>query len=165
MRFEIHGSNLTCHSPKATKKNADTKRKAQLRETVLDLAAACGMSDGTSYALCVMCGCAAIVGAREGDPHALHMGHVVPDVDGGVWCPCNIVPMCGKCNWLLGDRLATDFVEFKYDTRDEWTGVWSPKPRSRFDYRRPARGALGWTPISTEAARMRQDAEDDAQDG
>lgn len=164
MRFEIHGQSLTCHSPKATKRNADARRKAQLRETVLDLAREAGMSDGRTYAVCVMCGCAATVGASEGEGTALHMGHVVSDKSGGVWCPCNIVPMCGECNWALGDLTATDMVEFHYDTRDYWAGVWSPKPRTRNDYRRADRGPVAWTTIHPTATRLRCNAEDALQD-
>lgn len=164
MRFEIHGAALTCHSPKATKKNADSRRKAQLRETVLDLARQAGMSDGRTFAVCVMCGCAAVVGAREGDPTALHMGHVVPDVDGGVWCPCNIVPMCGACNWALGDHLATEWVEFRYDTRDHWAGCWMPKPRLRRDFQRAVRGPAAWDTLHPTATRLRWAAIDEGQE-
>ena len=160
MRYEIHGDSLTCHSPKATKKNADARRKAQLRETVLLLAAEAGMSDGRSYAVCVCCGEAAVVGAAEGEPTALHMGHVVSDKRGGVYCPCNIVPMCGECNWQIEDETATDVVEFHYDTRDMWAGVWTRKPRTSADYKRPARGVAGWMPVSPRAARLRAQAID-----
>ena len=165
MRYEIHGQSLTCHSPKATKANADTRRKAQLRATVLDLARQAGKSDGLSYAICVACGMAAVAGATPGSDVELHMGHVVPDVDGGVWCPCNIVPMCGKCNRDLSDNVLTEWVEPVYDTRDYWAGMWAPKPRNSREVRRPVRGAAGWDTIHPASIRLRCEAEEAAWQG
>ena len=160
MRYEIHGSALTCHSPRATKSNADTRRKHQLRATVLDLAKQAGMSDGLTYAICVACGCAAVAGAPAGSDVELHMGHVVADVAGGVWCPCNIVPMCGKCNRDLSDNTLTDWIELKYDPRDRWAGCWLPKPRTSREVARPARGPIGWDTVHPTATRLRCAAED-----
>ena len=40
------------------------------------------------------------------------IGHVIPDVEKGVFCPCNLVPQCRKCNETIGGVEFIPSVEF-----------------------------------------------------
>lgn len=104
------------------KRNASAHGRRLITATVLALAAKMGHGDGSTYADCVGCGERAYVNAGPADMDAFNLGHVVADACGGVYCVCNILPLCRQCNAEMGDATLTDVMTPRYDYRYEWDG-------------------------------------------
>lgn len=135
-----------CHA-NAGRKRTDVRSTVRRRHvaTVLALAASVGMSDGSTYAVCVACGQRAEANAGQRDPGRLEMGHVIPEAMGGRACPCNYLPQCGACNGALGDVPMLSALTPRYDARASWQGDLLPDP-GRHDGTDDMRGPAHWLP-------------------
>lgn len=90
--------------------------------TVLMLAMVSGDSDGATWANCVGCGQRANVGGTPRAMDTFNLGHVQADAEGGMYCPCNLLPLCRQCNADMGKETLTDVLVPMYDNRSMWDG-------------------------------------------
>lgn len=138
-------TNTTCHpGSAATKAAASSASKRRTLATVLAIAQAVGASDGATYADCVACGQRAYIGRPATDGSGLNLGHDVADASGGRYCPCNLLPMCRRCNSDLGDRTMTETLVPRHDGRAEWSGVFTVDPGTRETTDAAPRGEATW---------------------
>lgn len=141
--------NLTCHpGSAATKAAASSVSKRRTLATVLSLAAAAGHGDGATYADCVACGSRAYVGRAATDGAGLNLGHDVADANGGRYCPCNLLPLCRRCNADMADDDMSSVLTPRYDSRQGWDGVFAPDAGARETTDNSPRGRAMWLPVS-----------------
>jgi hypothetical protein len=131
-----------CRYSNETAVNARIRR--QTLTTVLMLAMVSGDSDGVTWANCVGCGERAHVGGTPRAMDTFNLGHVLADAEGGMYCPCNLLPLCRQCNADMGKETLTDVLVPVYDNRGAWdgklmadTGAVAAKPESN-------RGRASW---------------------
>lgn len=116
--------------------------RRRIDATLLALAAANGHGDGKTYADCVACGHAAIVGMGARHPRAFQRGHIVSADHGGTWSVWNLAPMCRKCNEALGTRNAREAFKFRYEIHNGYNGKMLPDPGAYDETEMPE-----WLPV------------------
>lgn len=119
--------NALCHSAGASKMAADSKRKRAVRAAFLDMCEAAGIVDDMGMVRDVVTG--AFMPMADADTEAtewdvIERGHVVADVNGGAFCPCNLVPQNREHN-KRNDGADLDPDTFKVDPRMAWRDVWT----------------------------------------
>lgn len=112
----------------ARKSDTNSATKRRILATVLALAAANGHGDGATYADCVACGHAAIVGAGARDGNRFELGHVVSDCNGGDYAVSNLLPLCRSCNDAMGETDMRDVLTPRYEIVTGWNGRLLPDP-------------------------------------
>lgn len=140
MNTHTNGRTCTYREEKAT--NARARR--QILATVLFLASLTGHSDGATWATCVGCGERAHVGGTPRAMDTFNLGHVVADAEGGMYCPCNMVPLCRQCNADMGKETLTDVLIPVYDNRELWDGKLLSDPGVTAAAPMESRGRARW---------------------
>jgi hypothetical protein len=130
----------TYREEKAT--NARSRR--QILATVLYLASLTGHSDGATWADCVGCGERAHVGGTPRAMDTFNLGHVLADAEGGMYCPCNMLPLCRQCNADMGKETLTDVLIPVYDNRECWDGKLMRDPGTTAGAPMENRGRARW---------------------
>lgn len=128
----------------STAREANARIRRSTLATVLYLASLTGHSDGTSYAVCVGCGENAYVGGSPRAMDTFNLGHVQADAQGGMYCPCNMLPLCRQCNADMADETLTDVLVPVYDNRSEWDGVFVPDAGTVKEADSANRGRASW---------------------
>jgi hypothetical protein len=113
-------TNHQCTYSNETAVNSRVRRSTLA--TVLMLAMVSGDSDGATWANCVGCGQRANVGGTPRAMDTFNLGHVQADAEGGMYCPCNLLPLCRQCNADMGKETLTDVLVPMYDNRSMWNG-------------------------------------------
>lgn len=117
--------------------------------TVLHLAMQMGHSDGSTYADCVACGEPAYVGGTPRANSTFNLGHVQAKATGGVYCVCNLLPLCRQCNHDMGDVTMTDILTPHYDFRPMWDGTHAKGDVSLVSNDDRPRGRAHWKAVET----------------
>lgn len=113
--------------------------------TVLHLAQQMGHSDGSTYADCVACGEVAYVGGTPRANSTFNLGHVVAKANGGVYCVCNLLPLCRQCNHDMADMTMTDVLTPVYDYRPTWDGTHAKREGTVMVNDDKPRGMANWS--------------------
>lgn len=135
-------TNHQCSYSNETAVNARIRR--QTLTTVLMLAMVSGDSDGVTWANCVGCGERAHVGGTPRAMDTFNLGHVLADAEGGMYCPCNLLPLCRQCNADMGKETLTDVLVPVYDNRDAWDGKLMRDPGAVAAKPEANRGRASW---------------------
>ena len=131
-----------CRYSNETAVNARVRR--QTLATVLMLASLTGHSDGVTWAACVGCGERANVGGTPRAMDTFNLGHVQADAEGGMYCPCNLLPLCRQCNADMGKETLTDVLIPVYDNRGCWDGKLMSDPGTVAAKPESNRGRASW---------------------
>ena len=140
----------TTHQCRYQNETAVSSRiRRQILSTVLYLASLTGHSDGVTWATCVGCGERAHVGGTPRAMDTFNLGHVLADAEGGMYCPCNLLPLCRECNADMGKETLTDVLIPVYDNRECWNGKFMADPGTVAAKPESNRGRARWNvPVS-----------------
>lgn len=109
-----------------SKPNAIMRRRLEV--TLLALASSNGHGDGKTFADCIACGNAAILGLSSRNPRGFNFGHMRSADNGGTWNLRNLAPMCRRCNAKLGTRNVADTFTPRYNVHAGWNEIILPDP-------------------------------------
>ena len=78
-----------------------------------------------------------------------NLGHVLADAEGGMYCPCNLLPLCRQCNADMGKETLTDVLIPVYDNRECWDGKFMADPGTVTAKPESNRGRARWNVPAT----------------
>lgn len=115
-----------------------SSERRRIEATLIALCVAVGMSDGLTYAVCVACGRHAGLGAPARDGARLEWGHRQPESQGGRFHILNLLPLCRRCNDVMGDSPMAEVLTPRYTISQNWDGKWLPDPGPvTYNYNQP----------------------------
>jgi len=120
-----------CHAPASSKSDLNSTRKRAAREAFEAMCREAGMVTDNGWWTCAVTGTKGRRNSTERQTWAseavIDMGHVIPDADGGAFCPCNFGPQVRADNLACEADNNAHLIPATFvatDPRVHWRAVW-----------------------------------------